>query len=232
VSQLTGRVALVTGASSGIGLAIATALMRAGATVACVSRHPASSAPSGSAVPIAADLSDESGVEHLLDVVHREFTRLDCLIHSAGVITLGRVQDLDVGSLDMQYRLNVRAPYVITRSLLPLLISGRGHIVFVNSSAGLVARAGTSQYAASKHALKALADSLRDEVHADGVRVLSIYPGRTATPMQERVTRMEGGTYNPEVCLQPEDVASIVMNALALPANAEVKDISIRPMTG
>jgi NADP-dependent 3-hydroxy acid dehydrogenase YdfG len=225
-------VAIVTGASSGIGLAIATALMRAGARVACVSRHPASFNPDGPALPIAADLTDDTSVENLLHVVHREFTRVDVLVHSAGTITLGRVQDLDASSLDAQYRLNLRAPYVITRALLPLLVAARGQIVFINSSAGLAARAGTSQYAASKHALKAFADGLRDEVHRDGVRVLSIYPGRTATPMQERVTRMEGGAYSPASCLQPEDVAATVMHALALPAHAEVKDISIRPMGG
>ena len=222
--------AIVTGASSGIGLAIATALTRAGARVAGISRHPAPVDAGGPALPIAADLADDSSLDNLLRVLHREFARVDVLVHSAGTITLGHVEDLDVSTLDAQYRLNVRAPYVITRSLLPLLIAARGQIVFVNSSAGLVARAGTSQYAASKHALKGCADSLRDEVHGDGVRVLSIYPGRTATPMQERVTMMEGGAYNPAACLRPEDVASTVMNALALSANAEVKDISIRPI--
>jgi NADP-dependent 3-hydroxy acid dehydrogenase YdfG len=229
---VNGRVAIVTGASSGIGLAIATALMRAGARVACVSRHPPSVQLGDSVRRLSADLTDESSLENLLNVVHREFPRIDILVHSAGTITLGRVRDLDVSTLDAQYRLNVRAPYVITRSLLPLLIAARGQIVFVNSSAGLVARAGTSQYAASKHALKAIADSVREEVHGDGVRVLSIYPGRTATPMQERVTAMEGSAYCPAACLQPEDVAATVMSALALPPNAEVKDISIRPMTG
>ena len=224
--------AVVTGASSGIGLAIATALTRAGARVACVSRHPAPVDAGGPTLPIAADLTDDDSLDNLLRILHREFARVDVLVHSAGTIALGRVQDLDVGTLDAHYRLNVRAPYVITRSLLPLLVSARGQIVFMNSSAGLVARAGTSQYAASKHALKGFADSLRDEVHGEGVRVLSIYPGRTATPMQERVTMMEGGAFNPSTCLQPEDVAATVMNALSLPANAEVKDISMRPMSG
>ena len=75
-----------------------------------------------------------------------------------------------------------------------------------------------------------LADSLREEVHHDGVRVISVFPGRTATPMQAQVHEMEGRAYDPNACLRPEDVASVVLNALTLPESAEVKDISIRPM--
>jgi NADP-dependent 3-hydroxy acid dehydrogenase YdfG len=86
------------------------------------------------------------------------------------------------------------------------------------------------QYAASKHALKAIADSLRDEVNTEGIRVLSVYPGRTASPLQAAVHQMEGRTYHPERLMQPEDVALAVINALGLPRSAEVTDIHIRPM--
>jgi len=110
-----------------------------------------------------------------------------------------------------------------------MIKSRRGQIVFVNSSVGLIARANVGQYAATKHALKAIADSLREEVNADGVRVLSIFPGRTATPMQELVHKMEGRVYQPERFTQPEDIAQVVINTLALPRTAEVTDISIRP---
>ncbi|MEJ2684988.1 MAG: SDR family NAD(P)-dependent oxidoreductase [Candidatus Sulfobium sp.] len=105
-----------------------------------------------------------------------------------------------------------------------------GQIVFINSSAGLKARAGVSQYAATKHALRAVADSLREEVNAHGIRVLSIYPGRTSTPMQEIVHRMEGRIYDPDHFMRPEDIASVVINSLHLPGSAEVTDVSIRPM--
>ncbi len=106
----------------------------------------------------------------------------------------------------------------------------RGQIVFVNSSAGLVARANVGQYAASKHALKAVTDSLREEVNGRGLRVLSLYLGRTATPMQAAVHKMEKRNYRPERYLQPEDVAAMVLCALQLPRSAEVTDISMRPM--
>jgi NADP-dependent 3-hydroxy acid dehydrogenase YdfG len=113
--------------------------------------------------------------------------------------------------------------------LLPMLRSRHGQVVFINSSVGTRAPANVGQYAATKHALKAIADSLRDEVNADGMRVLSVFLGRTATPMQAAIYEMEGRTYRPELLLQPEDVAAVVINALTLPRTAEVTDISIRP---
>ncbi len=134
-------------------------------------------------------------------------------------------------NLDLQYATNVRAPYVLTKRLLPLLTASRGQIVFVNSSAGLNAkRPDAGQYAATKHALRAIADSLREEVNPEGVRVLSVYLGRTATPLQEALFREQGKDYHAEMLLQPEDVASVVVQTLMLPPTAEVTEISIRPM--
>jgi len=136
-----------------------------------------------------------------------------------------------MADLDLQYATNVRVPYAVTQRLLPLLMASRGQVVFINSSVGLTAkRADVGQYAATKHALKAIADSLREEVNPKGIRVLTVYLGRTATPMQEAICRQEGRVYRPDTLLQPEDVASVVLQALMLPATAEVTDISIRPM--
>ncbi|MGC2391714.1 MAG: hypothetical protein WA621_20145, partial [Candidatus Acidiferrum sp.] len=81
-----------------------------------------------------------------------------------------------------------------------------------------------------KHALKAIADALRAEVNELGVRVISVYPGRTATPQQEKIHELEGRSYHSDRLLQPEDVAQAVLNALAMPRTAEVTDIQIRPM--
>jgi NADP-dependent 3-hydroxy acid dehydrogenase YdfG len=102
--------------------------------------------------------------------------------------------------------------------------------VFVNSSLGLNSRAGVAGYAATKHALKAIADALRAEVNPDGVRVISIYPGRTATPQQRIIHEKEGKPYRAEYLLQPEDVARALLDSLLLPRTAEVTDINIRPM--
>ena len=157
--------------------------------------------------------------------------RVDVLIHCAGVICQGAMEHAHIEELDLQYATNVRAPYLLTQHLLPLLTTTRGQIVFINSSAGLSAkRPEVGQYSATKHALKAIADSLREEVNAKGIRVLTLYLGRTATPMQEALSRQEGKVYHPEKLLQSEDVASIVVHALMLPATAEITDISMRPM--
>jgi NADP-dependent 3-hydroxy acid dehydrogenase YdfG len=102
--------------------------------------------------------------------------------------------------------------------------------VFINSSSGIVAKPTSAQYDSTKHALKAIADSLRSEINVDGVRVLSVYLGRTASKMQERICKMERKPYRPELLLQPSDVASVILNALGLPRTAEVTDIHIRPM--
>jgi NAD(P)-dependent dehydrogenase (short-subunit alcohol dehydrogenase family) len=131
---------------------------------------------------------------------------------------------------DRQFAINVRAAYAVSQGLLPMLKSSQGEIVFLNSSAGLSGRAGSSQYAATKHALRGLADSLREEVNGEGVRVLSVYLGRTATPMQAAVHRSEERAYEPERLIRPEDVASMVVSALRLPRSVEVTDMTLRPM--
>ena len=152
------------------------------------------------------------------------------LIHSAGSIKLGSVEDAPVEELDTQYRVNVRAPYVLTQQLLPSLRIRKGQIVFVNSTMGTGTKAGSSQYCATKHALRALADCLRQEVNAQDIRVLSVYPGKMATPMQEVLAAQSGKEFRPETMMKPEDVAATITHALCTPRTAEITDIYIRPM--
>jgi NAD(P)-dependent dehydrogenase (short-subunit alcohol dehydrogenase family) len=140
------------------------------------------------------DLVDDDQLRRLGEVVAAE-GGVDIVVHAAAVIKLAPFRDANVQDLDWQYRVNVRAPFVLMQALLPAL-SSRGQVVFLNSSAGRVARAGVGQYAATKHALKALADSLRAELRPTGRRVLNVFLGRTATPMQEAVHRMEKRSYD------------------------------------
>jgi NADP-dependent 3-hydroxy acid dehydrogenase YdfG len=143
------------------------------------------------------------------------------------------VRDLEtasVGDLDRQYVANVRAPYLLTQALLPELRAREGQMVFINSTVGLTARANIGQFAATQHALKAIADSLREEINPHGVRVVTIYAGRTATPRQAKIHAIEGKPYPRERLMQPEDVASVVLNALTLPRSAELTDVRARPM--
>lgn len=225
---------VITGASSGIGAAIANALSEEGRTLILNGRDRAALdavatdvRQLGAEVDVRpADLNDDAQLSAFAADLPG---RLNGVIHSAGVALLGNQADLPVADLDLQYRVNVRAPFVLTQALLPSLRAAEGLVVFVNSGAGLNAKAGWGGYAASKFALRALADSLRDEESQRGVRVTSIYPGRTATPMQREVREQEGGAFEPESYLRPEDVARMVAEVVRLPAGATVPDLSVRP---
>ncbi len=229
-------IAVVTGATGGIGRAIALDLVKEGIDVCLVARNSKRlndladeiNRSSTKAFVFKADFIDDNEILFFADKLNEEFKGIDILVHSAGNIMLGDIQDASLADFDMMYRVNLRAPFLLTQKLLPALKYKKGQVVFINSSAGLHAKAGAAQYAATKHALKAISDSLREEVNDFGVRVLSVYPGRTASPMQEEVCRMEGKIYTPEKLMQPEDVSSIVLNALKLPRTAEVTDINIR----
>ena len=235
---LAGRLAVVTGASSGIGRAIALALSRQGVRLCAIGRNQRTLTETveaaqqfGHVTSFQIDLTNEQDLQPLLRYLQAEGAGVDILVHSAGVFQQDPMERASIEDFDLQYATNVRAPYLLTKLLLPLLATAHGQVVFINSSVGLsVKRPEVGQYSATKHALKAIADSLREEVNPKGVRVLTVYLGRTATPMQESVCRREGKVYHPEGLLQPEDVASVVIQTLTLPRTAEVTDISIRPM--
>jgi NADP-dependent 3-hydroxy acid dehydrogenase YdfG len=103
-------------------------------------------------------------------------------------------------------------------------------VVFINSSAGLRASANNALYAATKHGLKAVADGLREEVNRDRVRVITVYAGRTDTPMQVSIHEHEARQYRPELLLRPEDVVDVVLAALSVPPSGEVTDVNVRPI--
>lgn len=231
--RFTGKSALVTGAGGGIGRAVALRLAAEGAQVHALGRTDASlaglraalEAAGARARTIVCDLTQDDAVTSL----PARLDRLDVLVHCAGFIRLAPLESVDLSDFDRQYRVNVRAPLLLTQVLLPRLRAARGQVVFINSSVGVRVKEGAGAYAASKHALKAIADTLRLEVNASGVRVLSLYPGNTATGMQEQLCRARGKDYEPDAMLRPDDVATAVVDALRLPESAEVTDLHIRP---
>ena len=236
-NSLKGKTALITGASSGVGEAIAREFAARGASVLLVARDPEKLTAAterldvnGAARHWAVDLASDGPVENFIATIKKEFSGLDFLVHSAGIFRMEPMASAPVKELDALYRVNVRAPFVLTQALLPLVMARGGSITFINSTAGAKTHAGVGQYAASKHALKALADTLRLEVSAHNVRVLSVMLGRTATPMQEEVCRLEGSVFEPSRFLQPTDVARAVVDALALPASAAVENLQLRPV--
>jgi NADP-dependent 3-hydroxy acid dehydrogenase YdfG len=235
--DLTGRAALVTGASGGIGRAIALRLAKAGASVVATGRdrHALDSlVKEADSIGLTlrhhpAALTDPDDRARLVEAVHEHVRSLSVLVHAAGLYRRGTIADAPLTDLDDQFAVNVRAPYALTRMLLPDLVRTRGDVVFLNSTQGLSAGAGVGQYAASKHALRAVADSLRADLGDGSVRVCTVYPGRTATRMQEEIFHAEGRAWNPTLLVQPDDIADVIAAAVALPTHAEVTDIVVRP---
>lgn len=238
MNALKNHVAVVTGASSGIGRAIALALAGHGAEVCLAARRRTqleevartACASGGRAHVCCTDLTSEDDIAALAQNVEQTFGRTDVLVLCGGAIFHGPLERASLDELDLMYRANIRGYYALLQRLLPLLRKAHGQIVFINSSAGLRSPANAGQFSATQHAFRSLADSLRDEVNADGIRVLSIYPGRTATPRMEALFVKEGRPYRPELLMQPEDIAAMLVQAVTLPRTAEVTDISIRPM--
>jgi NAD(P)-dependent dehydrogenase (short-subunit alcohol dehydrogenase family) len=236
--SLNGKTAVVTGASSGIGAAIAICLAEEGAQVHLIGRNQAgldavaqnAMKSSPRILTYQADLSTDEGLDALTASLNRDCERLDILVHCAGIFAMAPFEKAIREDFDRQYRTNVRAPFVLTQGLLSMLRRDRGAVVFINSSAGLTTRANIAQYSATKFALKAVADSLRAEVNAHGVRVLSVYPGRTASPQQAAIHKAEGKEYRPDLLMQPADVAGVIVDTLKVSTTAEVTDINIRPM--
>ncbi|MGI5166442.1 SDR family oxidoreductase [Spirillospora sp. CA-253888] len=153
--------------------------------------------------------------------------RLDGVIHSAGVVHLGPVAETEADEWLDHLNTNLVSAAELTRILLPALRAARGHVVFVNSTAGLRANPNWSAYAASKFGLRALADALRDE--EPDLRVTTVYPGRTATEMQRKVRAQEGHEYRAEDFADAATVARVLVGALETPRDAVVSDVSVRP---
>lgn len=230
---------LITGAAGGIGSAIARSLAFDSSRLILVGRtehrlaRVASETRQLAAVDVqthAVDMTNGAAVHALGAALARGGARIDSVIFCHGNYVRARLEDSSVEDLDRLYAANVRGPFLLTKLLLPLLRRSRGQIVFINSTLGLKGSEHAGQYAAMQHALKGMADTLRNEVNPSGIRVVSVFCGRTATPLQRRILEMEGRAYSPEFLSQPEDIAQAVSAALKLGPHSEITDIRIRPM--
>lgn len=225
---MTRRTALITGATSGIGKVTAQRLSsdfhvlvggrdRAAAEAVCASLP--------SAEPFVADLANAEDVARAAQRVEA----LDVLVHSAAILTVHPLEQLTRDHWRELFEVNVFAVADLTRLLLPALKASRGTVVMINSTSGLCGHGPGGVYSASKFALHAFTESLRDEVRADGVRVSAVHPGRVATPMQESLRAAEGLAYVPEDYLSPESVAAAVQLAVMTDASSCVESVTLRP---
>ncbi|MFJ4437336.1 SDR family oxidoreductase [Streptomyces sp. NPDC088923] len=223
---------VITGAGSGIGAAVARRLHARGEDLVLLARDAGRAKEFAAAFPGARTLVGDLAEPDRLSWAFSHQTlpeRVDALLHIAGVVDLGTVGELSLKSWRQQIDVNLLAPAELTRLFLPQLRTARGQVLFVNSGAGLSASPQWAAYAASKHGLKALADSLRAEEKENGVRVTTVYPGRTTSPMQAKVHQQEGKEYDATAWIDPESVATTILTALDLPRDAVVTDLMVRP---
>jgi len=216
---------LVTGATRGIGRALVELLAPTHEVIAL-----GRSASALSSLPVAervvADLADPSSFASVLPPLDR----LDGVVHCAGIAVLGAASTVDSAEWARQFAVNVIAPAELTRLLLPALRSSGGAVVFVNSGQGQRVAAGLTTYAASKFALRALADGLRQE--EPSLRVTTVYPGSTATDMLRARLAFQGTPYVAEDYLRPSTVAGVIAQVLATPPDGVVPEVSVRPRSG
>jgi NAD(P)-dependent dehydrogenase (short-subunit alcohol dehydrogenase family) len=213
------RAALVTGGSSGIGLAIARMLRDEGYALTLVSRRAEKIEPAAEelgAYAVAADVGDADACAQLVAGHRERFGRLDILVNSAGVGIAGTVEQLPVKHFDLQVGVNLRGLFAATQSAIPLLRESRGWIVNLASIAGTLPTPGLATYGATKAAVISLTRSLNEELDADGVRAIAICPGFVDTPMAE------WSGLEAEEMIQPEDCAEIVRMCLRLSPRARI----------
>lgn len=176
------------------------------------------------ATPWPVDLTDHAAVVEAAAA----FDSLDVLVHNAGVAALGTVQESSIEDWRAQYESNVLAVVALTQALLPALRKAGGHVVLINSGAGLHVNPGWGGYAASKFALRAFGDALRQE--ESSLRVTSVHPGRIDTDMQRAVVEHEGKEYDGAQFLEADTVARAVRNAIDTPADAHPTELVLKPI--
>lgn len=217
--------ALITGAAGGIGAAIAAAL--APTHTLLLAGRPSSRldelAARLDATTWPLELTDPDSIAATTEAVDE----LDVLVHNAGVSFPGHVDDSCVDEWRATFEVNVTGAVALTLAVLPALRRGEGRVVFVNSGSGLKVSPGMAAYSASKFALRAFADSLRDD--EPGLRVTSVHPGRVDTDMQRDLVAFQGGEYDPSRFLRPETVAGVVANAVTAPPDAHMHEVIVRP---
>ena len=242
-SSLTGKVALITGASSGIGEATAIAMAQAGAAVALGARRTdrlellaARLRNDGARVlTLELDVNDEGACVGAVQATRSELGGLDILVNSAGLMLLGPIIDADTDDWRRMIFTNVLGlMYMTHAAVASMAVQGSGEIVNISSVAGRQARSGAGVYNASKWAVNAFSESLRQEVTERGVRVSLVEPGAVATELTDHITHPQSKQgaekmYNSMRALQAEDIARTIVYVVTQPAHVAINEILVRP---
>jgi 3-oxoacyl-[acyl-carrier protein] reductase len=231
MKRLEGQVAIVTGASRGIGRAISMALHREGASVVLAARGNDEleslateiRAHGGKAIPLKVDLTNDDEVRMLVDETVQTYGRIDIVVNNAGRGVFKPFAEMGIADFDEMWKLNMRAPFVLTKAALPHMIKQKsGAIVNIASLAGKNSFINGTGYAATKWALRGWASSLMLEVREHNIRVVTVFPGSVDTTFSSMNKRGDKIT-------QPEDVADAVVFAVTAPARSMFSEIDVRP---
>ena len=226
--DLRDAVAVVTGASAGIGRAIAAALVDAGATVHGLARSAGPLAETAAAlgdrfVAVTCDVTDAAAVRAAIDAAAAHAGRLDVLVNNAGVGRFGPVGEVADADWDALVATNLSAVFYATRAAVPhMTLAGRGHIVTVASIAGLVGNAGLSVYNATKFGVRGFSEATMKELRPAGIKVSCVYPGSVATGF--------GGTAPKDTAIPAEAVAATVRHLIETPDSTLISEVVMRPM--
>lgn len=229
--QLNGRVALVTGATGGLGTAIAKKLSENGCNLFLTARSPKKlkalcQCLATQAEAYECDLTDELQIKNLVRRSMERFGRVDILINNAGVFPVHPLKEITTDEFDRCFAINIRAPFILCRELIPLMeTNGWGRVVNVGSSSAFAGFKNTSAYCASKHALLGLSRSLHDEFRQKNIKVISVNPGSIQTEMGRGVIGQDFETF-----LRPEDVADYIVYNLNLYSNMIAEEIRLNRM--
>jgi NADP-dependent 3-hydroxy acid dehydrogenase YdfG len=240
---LSGRVALVTGASSGIGEATAVALAEAGASVAIGARRrdrleglAARLGETGAkVVTLDLDVTDEASCRDAVARTRSELGGLDVLVNNAGVMLLGTIVGADPEDWRRMLDTNVLGLMYMTHAAIEGMVEqGSGDVVNISSVAGRQARKGAGVYNASKWAVNAFSESLRQEVTTRGVRVSLVEPGAVSTELTDHITQPEAKAasvqmYTSMRALHAEDVARAIVYVVTQPPHVAVNEVLVRP---
>lgn len=238
-NTLEGKVVLVTGASSGIGQATALALSKAGARVAVGARRAdrlktlAEDAP-GEVLVLELDVTDRQSVQDAVEATIERFGALDALVNNAGIMLSGMILGADTTEWTRMVETNLLGSMYAVHAALPHLLESKGAVVQISSTSGRTASAASGVYAATKFGITAFSEALRQEVTAQGVRVIVVEPGFVSTELASHITdpgiqAMAKTMAESMRTLQPEDIAGAVLYALTQPEHVAVNEILIRP---
>lgn len=231
---LQGRIALVTGASRGIGAAVARRLAASGARVALLARSKDALGAlakeiGGGAVGLACDVRDTDTLARALDQLPRSVGgRPDIVVNNAGAFFIAPVQDTTVDAFAATLAVNLTAPFAVVRALLPSMKTSGGHVVNIGSVADRTTFAGNAAYAASKHGLRALHEVLREELRGSGVRVSLVSPSAVDTDLWDPVDPDNQPGFTPRAAMLSADaVADAVHYVITAPASLNVDEIRL-----